>query len=105
MVKNNLNEHEHGIVYDVMPVTNPCNGSEFRIAVSLMGTRCCGPLESRVRVYFQRSADMVTSLGRVTLIQDGKLNLPQFEGPLQDSIVISLHHVHIQSYVFSFAIV
>ena len=99
----NPNVHKHCIVLDVLPFTNPRNGSEFRIAVYLLVTSRWGPLESHVRVYFQRSADMVTNLGGVRLIHNGKLNLPQFKGPLQDNIVISLHHLHIQSKVLSHA--
>ena len=99
----NLNAHKQCIVLDVLPFTNPRNGSEFRIAVSLLVTSRWGPLESHVRVYFQWSTNMATKFGGVRLIHDGKLNLNQFEGPLQDSIVISLHDLQIQGKVLSHA--
>ena len=98
-----LNAHEHGIVLDVLPFTNLLNRSKFDITVSFIVTRCCGPLErQQIRFCDQGLANVMTKLRRVRLIQDGKCN-SSCKGPLQDRIVISLHHVNEQCHVFSHA--
>ena len=97
----NLNAYQHSIVLNILWLTDLLNGSKFNISIPFVVTRSCWPLEGQqIRFSYESFANVMTELSSIRLIQDGQRN-PPGKWPLQDVIIIPLHHVNKQGNMFS----
>ena len=97
----NLNANQHGIVFNVLGISDVLDRSKLHVAIALVVARSCWPLKGQqVGLGNKGLADVLTKFGALGLVQDGKGD-PSGKWPLKDAIIIALHHVNKQSNVSS----
>ena len=97
----NLNANQHGIVFNVLRITDVLDRSKLHEAIAHVVLHICWPLKgTQVGVGNKGRADVLTKFGSLGLVQDCKGD-PSGKWPLKNAIIIALHHVNKQSNVSS----
>ena len=97
----NLNANQHGIVPNVLRITDVLDRSKVHVAIAHVVARHCWPLKGhQVGSGKEGLADMLTKFGSLGLVQDGKGD-PSGKWPLKYAIIIALHHVDKQTNISS----
>lgn len=97
----NLNANQHGIVFDILRLTDLLYWRKFYIPVAFVIAWGCWPLKCQEVGFSNKGfTDMMAVLCTIGLIHDGQSNSSS-EGPFQDGIIITLHHVNEQRHVFA----
>lgn len=92
---------QHGIVLHILRLTDLLYWRKLYIPIAFVVTWCRGPLKGqKVRFSHKGFTDVLAVLSPIGLIKNGQSNPPS-EGPFQDGIIITLHHVNEKCNVFA----